>query len=355
MSYVIGTCGFCATGSSAVTDYLKEFDDVVTLDNFEFTLPYRTDGLQDLAFHLHEGSVKHNSAWIAIKRFKKLCYGYGCRELKRDTHGEFVKLTEDYLKSIIQAEWVGAEVHESEEVVRSIFMRGIRKLKLFKYVYSFEQKRGTELALYPLRKMTFAANPDDFDEKTKRYVMSVLDALGRQRDKSIALDQPFAGNNPQATFPFFENPLAIVVDRDPRDYYMFYKKFLYAKGRRAAPIGNVKDFITFYRKERENMPYLQDDPRILRIQFEDMIYRYDETTKKIRDFCGLGHANRKRKLFAPEMSINNTQVFKRYPEYAEDINYIEENLKEYLFPFEQFGDVKIDGEMFLGRSPLNNR
>ena len=150
MAYVIGACGFCATGSSAITDFLKEFDEVVTFDDFEFTLPYRTDGLQDLRYHLHEGAVKHNACWVAIERFRKLCNGYGCRELKRDTNGKFIQLTKDYLDKIIQAEWVGTEVHESEEMFRSLCIRTMRKLKLFKYLYSLECKYNIDKAFYVL-------------------------------------------------------------------------------------------------------------------------------------------------------------------------------------------------------------
>ena len=103
------------------------------------------------------------------------------------------------------------------------------------------------------------------------------------------------------------------------------------------------------------MPYLEEHPDILKVQFEDLIYNYEETAKIICDFCNLDFNNRKRKLFDPALSINNTQVYKRYPQYAADIKYIEEQLGEYLFPFEKYGERKISGEMFLGRSPLNKK
>ena len=41
---VIGTCGFGSTGSSAVSDYLKEFDENCTLDRAEFTIVHFPDG-----------------------------------------------------------------------------------------------------------------------------------------------------------------------------------------------------------------------------------------------------------------------------------------------------------------------
>lgn len=354
MGYTIGACGFSATGSSAVTDYLKEFDENLVLDDFEFTIAYRPDGLQDLKYHLHEGGMRNMSCKVALKRFESLYSGYPCGEYQRATDGKFKALSKEYFDSLIQLSWVGQPSHVLNPV-RSMVMRVFRKYKLLTLIHLLEEKIGHELEIYPLERTLVSIYPEDFDGKTKAYVMSILDAMGRTPDKNVVLDQPFSGNNPQAAFPFFENPKAIVVERDPRDYYLFIKKFLFRKGRRQLPGNNVKDFVMFYRKERENMPYKNEDPRILNIYFEDMIYCYEEATKRICDFCGLDPANRRRRLFVPELSINNTQVFKRFPEYADEVRYIEEQLSEYLYPFEEYGDVEIGGQMFLGRSPLNKR
>ena len=38
---IIGACGFGATGSSVLTDLLREYDDIQVYDTFEFiTMPY---------------------------------------------------------------------------------------------------------------------------------------------------------------------------------------------------------------------------------------------------------------------------------------------------------------------------
>ena len=42
---IIGACGFGATGSSVVTDYLHEFDGIQVKDNFEFTYVSGVNGL----------------------------------------------------------------------------------------------------------------------------------------------------------------------------------------------------------------------------------------------------------------------------------------------------------------------
>jgi hypothetical protein len=151
---------------------------------------------------------------------------------------------------------------------------------------------------------------------------------------------------------FFDNPLAIVVDRDPRDNYIFAKKFLLNKGRQI-PTETVEKFVVYYRNMRKGMPYIIGSDKILNIRFEDLIYEYDESITKIMTFCGLKEHTNPRTIFAPELSINNTQVFKRYPEYRKEIEYIERELPEFLYPFEKYPEIEVTGNMFSGRSPLN--
>ena len=200
--------------------------------------------------------------------------------------------------------------------------------------------------------MEFSISPDDFVLHTRNYVMNILREAGAKEGHNIVLDQPYSGNYPQKSFDYFDNPVAIVVDRDPRDNYLFAKKFLLHKGR-SIPSESVEKFVVYYRNMRENMPYKQEDARVLRLNMESMIYDYEETAQKVIDFCNLKEWSNPRTIFEPTLSINNTQVFKRYPEYEADIRYIERELSEYLFPFEKYGDVNTSGKMFYGKSPLN--
>lgn len=346
MSFTIGACGFSATGSSIITDYLREFDDIVVYDEFEFSMPYRCDGLSDLKYHLHNGAIKFSS-FASIRRFERLSKGYSGKILQKATNGRFSKLTEQYLNEIIQAQWTSPACLAMDEPVRNLMARILQKTKWFELVNTFEEKRGHDLNIYPLHRLSYSINPVDFDEKTKRYVMGILDAMGRKQGKSIVLDQPFAGNNPQAVFPFFENPRAVVVDRDPRDYYLFYRKFLYKKGWRQVPVFDLEGYVKYYRNMRDNMPYKENRSDIMRINFEELIYDYENATRKLRKFCGVSNHARPRKYFDPAKSINNTQIFKRFPQYTEEIKFIEDNLTEYLFPYEKYTDIKLEfGEMF---------
>ena len=332
--YTIGACGFSSTGSSAVTDILKEYDDNVVLDSNEFTLTWCVDGIEDLHYHLFEGCRRDLSSRIALERFARRFLKNDFEDYQTQTSGTFRKLTKEYIEDITQVKWVGplSPVLSSRFRVKVKYF--IERTDAFKLLDFYERKNETGVCIYPLAKVRMSIRPKNFEERSRQYVMDVLNSMGRIPGKNLVLDQPYSGNNPQASFNYFENPKAIVVDRDPRDYYLFVKTFLYKKGLRQIPAYNVKDFVTFYRNERDNQPFMDKRDDIMVIHFEDMIYRYEETKKDILDFCNVNPASWNRKIFEPERSIHNTQLFKRFHEYDSDIDYISRELPQYLYPFE---------------------
>ena len=349
----IGACGFSSTGSSAVTDILKEYDDNVVLDKAEFTLTWCADGIEDLHYHMFEGCRRDLSDRIAIERFTQRFCKKSIDSYQTLTKGRFSQLTEKYIDDITQVKWIGPLNPLLSSRFRLKMNSLACRMKAYEKLSRIEQRKGHGICMYPLKEVRMAIRPDNFVEISRKYVMDVLDAMGRDPGKNVVLDQPFSGNNPQASFAYFENPKAIVVDRDPRDYYLFVKTFLYKKGIRQIPAYNAKDFVRFYRNERENQPYKEKRDDVIVVRFEDLVYRCEETRKTLLDFCEVNPDSRTRKIFEPDKSIHNTQLFKRSHEYDADIEYISKELAQYLYPFEEFGDIDTEGEMFYGKSALN--
>lgn len=52
-----------------ITDLFKEYDDIQVIDDFEFWVSYRVDGLEDLEYHLMKQYSKGESSDMAIRRF----------------------------------------------------------------------------------------------------------------------------------------------------------------------------------------------------------------------------------------------------------------------------------------------
>ena len=62
------------------------------------------------------------------------------------------------------------------------------------------------------------------------------------------------------------------------------------------PRQDVKVFVEYYKRLRENQER-KDTDRILFVRFEDVIYNYDETVKRIEAFLGCeNHADLKNTL-----------------------------------------------------------
>ena len=87
----------------------------------------------------------------------------------------------------------------------------------------------------------------------------------------------------------------------------------------------------------------ENDTRIHRLHFEDLIYNYDNSVDKIKKILCNEKGEvplhlEKKKYFNPDRSINNTQLFwdengECREEYRDEIKIIETNLAEYLYEF----------------------
>ena len=347
---IIGACGFGSTGSSAVTDYLKEYDSFQVLDKIEFTWVASVDGLIDLEYHLfHPHNRTGDSMW-AIERYKQLA-SRKAATLKRAGMSQeaITKSIDDFMAAIVQTSWKWSRPNPK----RTFWDKQMRKfLGKIDFVSRWEKKHGCQWNKYPFEDVYLSVMPENFDEAARKHVREMLEGIGADFSKPIILDQPFSGNNPQACFKFFDDPYAVVVDRDPRDNYVFGRTRLLGTAH-IMPIDPVEEFVKYYRALRKNQHYTEPHERVLCMKFEDMVYHYDETTAKLREFFNLPDNPNPKSIFDPAISMPNTQVWKRFPQFARDVEYIEKELPEYLFDYTGCPEPDPNGKMFYGKSPKN--
>ena len=349
---IIGACGFGSTGSSAVSDYLKEYDNFVVLDDLEFNWVSSTDGLIDLERAVMHPHNRTADSIIAVQRYIRLMKK---KEVSYATHGlssdEFEKSVNHFIDEITQVSWYWYDPTDDwHGFYAKYFKNAIMRRRI---IPKLEMKKGKQLSCYPLKKVHLSVKPGNFYDAAKKHVGEMLAGVGADLSKNIVLDQPFAGNDPASCFPFYEDPYAVVVDRDPRDNYIFAKTRLVGRNHFMA-IDTVDDFIAYYRALRDDQPYKEPNPRILSIQFEDLVYNYDETTKKLREFLHLPENPHPRSIFDPSLSVANTQTFKRFPQFADDVKKIEQELGDYLFDFSRYPEPDFSKKLFFGKSPLNS-
>ena len=345
---IIGACGFGSTGSSAVSDYLKEYNQFQVLDKIEFTWVSSVDGLIDLDYHLNHPHNRTTDSIYAIERYKQFCERKAVSMMRAGMSEQAIKKTVDeFLGSIIQTSWKWDSPSN-----KSKLDKWIRKFVKNHFVSRWEIKNKKQWQGYPFEDVFFSVKPEGFDEAARKHIKDLLVGMGADLEKPVILDQPFAGNNPQACFKFYEDPYAIVVDRDPRDNYVFARTKLLGKWH-LMPVEPVEEFVKYYRAIRKKQPYTEKNDRILSLKFEDLVYHYDEATAKLRDFLHLPDNPNPKSIFDPAISMPNTQVWKRFPHFAKDVEYIERELPEYLFDYSGCPEPDPNGIMFYGKSPKN--
>lgn len=352
---IISTCGFGSTGSSAVADYLLECQNVQAFDAIEFTLTTMVDGLEDLEYHVMQRNTRCFSSVYAIKRFR-LAILNCCREWKKCTgvkKKDIMKMTDAFINEIVQVSFIG----DSPLIGKNSFWKHYLGYSLFihRFIFPLEKKGILKKNhnYYPFEKIEVSIKPSNFYEASKKYVEGILKLMGCSFDKILVLDQAFSGNDPAKSFPFFNDPYAIVVDRDPRDLFIFAKEKLLSRGR-FMPTDDVNKFITYYKIMRQSQPYKNGSARIMSIHFEDLVYNYEETTEKIDSFLGVKNIKPK-SIFNPELSVANTNLKNRFPQYEKEISIIESELSDYLFDFSKYPEVVGSKKMFFGKSPLNKQ
>lgn len=333
---MIGVCGAGSTGSSAVTDLLKEYRNIKVLDKREFPITYFPDGIEDLEFHLMHQKAKFFSSDIAIRRFlkytKSICHNSKSYYYKL-TDGHFSELVDEYVKSITQMEYMGRWMFD-DYIFDSIFHKIVYALK--KKIKPLENKT--------LRKMYFSIEPDGFYEKTEKFLKSVYNYYDSK--ELFVIDQPFPGNNPINSMKLYgKDSKAIIVLRDPRDLYITAKEYYFDFSNEWMPNDDVYKFIKFYKTQYESVFNRND---IIYVNFEDLIFNYDKTVEKIIDFCGVSEDDHIYKLrdFDPNKSLKNTQLFIKNTKYNDDIKIIEKEMKDYLYSFSKYNKIDYSTDVF---------
>ena len=333
---VITCASYYGTGSSAVTDLFSEFDSVDSLGRYEYRFLQEPDGIADLEYNLIENQHRHNSS-DAIKRYlrylkmeKKMGYG------GYDIFGKHLdSLTNEYIDNITEL-----KTHTWWNKDRT------DKGMLFWYLdrcYSFVRRLLTgstntekHFSLLANREWSYftSISEERFLAFTQEYVDKLLKSAVQGEPEFIMVDQMVPPTNVSRYLRYFNDVKVVVVDRDPRDIYLL-EKVRWQWG--VIPVATPEEFVTWFKITRRNLES-DDNTRVYRMRFEDLVYNYEETKDKLISFVGISREKHIRPLtvFNPEISINNTNMKKRIRGYEQDIQYIEEQLHEYLFNFENY-------------------
>lgn len=344
----ISCASYYGTGSSAITDFVSEYGNVYSFTSEEFRFVQDPDGISDLEYNLVENFNRHNSGH-ALKRYKKLVdYYAGNGIVKRYEsffHGAWKKYSYEYIDKLTDFKYNGWWFYDLYD--RGSFYH-FRKRIVNKLLHMTIWRNDPERVFNTMKnEITYCSHPSEekFLQCTKEYI-DCLFASVSDGYETVMVDQIVPPTNLKRFLRYFDDIKVVVVDRDPRDLFVL-GKYVWKDG--IMP-DNVEDFVNWFKYTRshrksENL----NTENITFIQFEDLVYKYDETSQKLAEWLELDekdHINPK-KCFDPAVSVKNTQVFKNVDceiyeiEYIQsEIEYIQKELQEYLYDFENEGESK---------------
>lgn len=325
----VAVTGYFATGSGAVVDLLREYNSIDDggLPGYEHLFLYTVDGVFDTIDYLtYRNNLFHSN--IAIDRFRRRMkelndidyswYG-GLKYLCGD---QFINAVERFITKITdhtsERDWYGKFQGRKTTVSRIIKDAGAVFLKGRRITHSF----GTEIRILPNGGEYSFADQKRLNEAVLDLVNDYIEFLYPDKDGRTVLLNHFL--LPQDTFRLDEclppDMKMIIVDKDIRDLYIFNKYIWNEWGEKSFFPTNIEQFMSFTRAYRNTVKMI-DHERILRVQFEDLIYYYDRELKRIEEFLGISrdsHTNIK-KYFNPQKSIKNTQLFCLHDEWKQEV------------------------------------
>lgn len=333
-SHKIITCtGYGGTGSSIITDLLKEFKNVKSLGDFEFSLAHEVDGISDLQ-HAIVDDFHRNKVDEAIYRFKRLV-----KNLEKPYNiyfnNKFLEISDNYLKSLIDVRWEGfwhQHLWRKSQFSRRIQYSIPTHIQLLLHQF-FGKSTGYEFVPSQKKSEIFLSyGKEKFFDATHAYVDSLFHQIDIENEYDfVALDQLVPCYNLERYLKYFNNLKIIIIDRDPRDLYLLNKLY-WNEG--WIPSEDINVYIKWFDLIRQHQQYENwENPDVIKIQFEDCIYDYENTLLKIIKFLGLNSDDhiRKRLFFNPDVSIKNTRLWEKEIHFRKETKLIEEMLNKFCY------------------------
>lgn len=326
---IITTISYHGTGSGAVDDFLKEFDNCAyAASEYECRLLQDPDGISDLEYNLVENYHRLNTGY-ALKRYLNFVQ-HNVRTYRRIFGPKWVSYSKDYVDALTKFRYKGYW-HGDLLLLNPIqFYWYHLKRKLNKLLPKKLQKSNYHNYFPEMETLHVSITEQEFLEKTHQYMGRLCKLINPEKKEYVLFDQLVPTTNVDRYLRYVPGLKVIVVDRDPRDLYINQRRI----GEHVLP-AEPYEYCKFYRDIRKNREELYHNKNVLFLRFEDLIFHYEEKTKEIMEFTGetKAHHVRARQNFKPEVSINNTQIWKKNKAYEKEISIIEKELKEYLYDF----------------------
>lgn len=331
---IVSCASFGSSGSSLVTDFLSEYSSIKDFGTYEFRFLQDYMGISTLEDALVTSPHRLNSD-TAIKNYLRYvdrqCGNFIKPRYQKFFDYRWKEISMRYIDRLVDAQWQG--YWEEYQILEP------KLIAMLKYQLWPRLKRALSLhkryiARYvPTKPMYFSyPSEEKFLMCTRQYINELCQVLDPEHKyQYLMFDQLMPPANISKYERYFDSIKTIVVDRDPRDYYITNV----IKLREKWIPEDLEQFAIIYRNHREQAKRFEDSHNVLRIRFEDAIYHYDDFKVRIQDFLNLkgdDHIAPKTR-FNPDVSIKNTMLWLKMDVDPEIIYRIEDLFPEYLYDF----------------------
>jgi hypothetical protein len=350
MKKVIDISGYGHSGKTAVTDLLREVEGInVHHSSFEFGLLRLPDGIIDLKRNIIDNWTPSKSD-ISLKRFKRLTNvlkGNYCDQIGVDLSEH----THDFINSIVietlNVNWYDNLYFSGDNKYRDK-IRGFLKLTGLLQIARLVRKKSLIRDNLP-KDLVYLIDDKKFISRAKEYLEQVL--FCNYDYKTVVTNNAFEPFNPTESMVFFQNAYCVIVNRDPRDIYLsslgfnnlfipefeknnptFSLKYLEEQKRGFLGTDNIDSFIWRQNQIRNSIKLEKDNSRVLRINYEDIIYNYKQTVSLIFENLEIDSSKHidRLKYFNPALSKKNVGLWKKFGDLPE-IKKIEKELSNFLY------------------------
>ncbi len=332
----INVTGYLSTGSSAVIDYLREFKNTAICKT-EIRFIRDPDGIIDLDTALTynwENERASYAVWRFLDaskkwaRFNQWLLAPVGHSYKKYITKDYLSITNEYIERMTDYRAILNHYCDSYSFPYFTYVTNRVRKNIEK-----KGKGKTDIANRRIRKNYFIHPTDEeFMSATRDYIEELFSDISENGKNIVLLDQALPPDNLNYSNRYFYNCLNIVVDRDPRDVYTTNVILMDVIAMKKGSLESGKMFVKHFKTLHEKANYGKDP--VLSIRFEDLVLKYDDTTKQIREFLGFDeseHVNPRTTLI-PESSSKNVGIYKKYYDRLKPaIDYIYQELKDYCF------------------------
>lgn len=312
---IVSVQGFGYSGSGAVVDLLREYDDNKVLG---YVSPIgsktsRKEDVGELNFFRHTGGLLHIGHILSKKPLPNIFWNdMVIKEFVRQTYYSYT------YKYMPELRWIFYRFLDS--ILEHSFYCKDRV-----YINNFMDPYDQERYKYYIKPLS----EPEYHNICRQMLYTFFNTFYKPEHKRLVLDQMLGdcGFGEELYQGYMPGVKQVVVYRDPRDVYAIALKL---------NVGWVAhDTVAHYIRWAQ-IAYRSFSPSLttcLPVRFEDLVYDYDNQTKRIEDYLKLSpaHHTRKKKCFDPAVSCKTIGLWKTFPERKAEFEKIKEAFPELCY------------------------